>query len=267
MESNYSQTNAEKLKQVQTILKESVTALSPYLEFKEGVNERIPELENYCNPKRYYHNLDHVLNMLDTFESYYQKVSSSYFKYDINPYGHDVIANNIAKILNIGKIAIIFHDIVYDPTSKTNEEDSVEVLKSKFIFKDDVTWYICSSFIFETMNNPFTIYNFLKIDRDNFLFEKDDENLFSLAFVLADWDVMIDNSKTIYYVGDIAKECIDGFGIKRADYLEGRLKFIKNTLNDWNEFMFNNKELTNIYDNLKRMEDQIYMELRREYKV
>ena len=61
----------------------------------------------YQEPHRAYHTLDHLNHMFRLFEQNRSKLLSP----------HAVA------------LAILFHDIVYDPTSSTNEEDSAELLR------------------------------------------------------------------------------------------------------------------------------------------
>jgi predicted metal-dependent HD superfamily phosphohydrolase len=63
----------------------------------------------YCEPNRYYHNLNHIIFMTSMF-------------FDLKEY-KKINDNEKYSIL----LSILFHDIVYDVKSSTNEEDSVEI--------------------------------------------------------------------------------------------------------------------------------------------
>lgn len=63
--------------------------------------------EKYSEPHRYYHTWEHILYMVDKAEKY------------------GYLYNNVI-------LAILFHDIVYDPLRKDNEEKSSELFKSFF---------------------------------------------------------------------------------------------------------------------------------------
>ncbi|MFD1770596.1 HD domain-containing protein [Sphingobacterium suaedae] len=64
-------------------------------------------VDAYGNPGRYYHNLTHIRHMLSEAES-----------------ARDTI-NDYDSLL----LAVFYHDVVYDPTSTTNEENSVRFAK------------------------------------------------------------------------------------------------------------------------------------------
>lgn len=59
----------------------------------------------YNEPQRYYHTLEHIQALLNLADQYAAQLSD--------------------KLVVL--LAIYFHDIIYDPKSKTNEEDSAEV--------------------------------------------------------------------------------------------------------------------------------------------
>lgn len=72
-------------------------------------------IDNYFESHRHYHKIDHILDLCTKAES-----------------SSDVILDE--KLLK----AIVFHDVIYDPKSGTNEEDSVRYMNSLGIFDDDV---------------------------------------------------------------------------------------------------------------------------------
>lgn len=64
--------------------------------------------KNYSEKHRYYHNLKHIAMCLEYFDRYY-------------------LANPNFQDKDIVETALWFHDIVYNPKSSTNEEDSAEL--------------------------------------------------------------------------------------------------------------------------------------------
>ncbi len=71
----------------------------------------ISEIKNYCESHRYYHNFDHILNMIN-FAS-----------------NSGILTNKLLK-------AIIFHDIIYDPKANNNEERSANIALKYFNDKE-----------------------------------------------------------------------------------------------------------------------------------
>jgi len=68
------------------------------------------EIENnYSGKSRYYHNLQHLENMFEEI---------------------DAVRNQIEKFDNIS-FSIFYHDVIYDATSKLNEEKSADVAKER----------------------------------------------------------------------------------------------------------------------------------------
>lgn len=70
---------------------------------------------HYNEPHRAYHNLTHINALLTLSATYRERI-------------HDSVAVDLA---------IIFHDIIYNPKSKTNEEDSAALFTSLFANKID----------------------------------------------------------------------------------------------------------------------------------
>jgi pantetheine-phosphate adenylyltransferase len=78
-------------------------------------NIPIEVLDRYYEPHRYYHNIDHILDMLNRSLDRYKNV----------------------KFYDELTLAIIFHDIIYDPQKNDNEEQSAELFYS-FLKNDDI---------------------------------------------------------------------------------------------------------------------------------
>lgn len=82
-------------------------------------NELNVILNHYNEPHRYYHNIDHIIDMIE----------SALFQ--------DENFNNI----NVDEdllLAILYHDIIYDPKSKNNEQKSADLFKKYHPDNDDV---------------------------------------------------------------------------------------------------------------------------------
>lgn len=83
----------------------------------------------YNEPQRYYHTLDHIQALLNLADKYDTAISDKITVY----------------------LAIYFHDIVYDPKSKTNEEDSAELFAKHFrSVLDEATCQKVYQYIIET---------------------------------------------------------------------------------------------------------------------
>ncbi|WP_139419536.1 HD domain-containing protein [Chryseobacterium mulctrae] len=65
--------------------------------------------KKYSGKSRYYHNLQHLENMFEEI---------------------DAVRNQIEKFDNIS-FSIFYHDVIYDPTSKLNEEKSADIAKER----------------------------------------------------------------------------------------------------------------------------------------
>jgi predicted metal-dependent HD superfamily phosphohydrolase len=64
-------------------------------------------LSRYTEPQRHYHTVSHISSMLQLSEKYENQI-------------HNTVAV---------KLAILFHDFIYDPTAKDNEEQSAKYFK------------------------------------------------------------------------------------------------------------------------------------------
>lgn len=69
-------------------------------------------LNCYQEPQRFYHNTEHLINVLELLDFAKQNIT---------------IADNVADII---ELALWYHDSVYDPTKHDNEEKSVELFLS-----------------------------------------------------------------------------------------------------------------------------------------
>ncbi len=86
--------------------------LDDVIELNNGFNV----LKETTDPKRHYHNWEHVLNVIDYIE-----------KLDISDADYKILI-----------ITALYHDIVYDPKSTTNEEDSAKYIDNLNLSIDDI---------------------------------------------------------------------------------------------------------------------------------
>lgn len=91
--------------------------------------------EYYYRSNRNYHNIDHISNCLHSLHMLKQ-------------------LHNVDVTIEM-KLAIIFHDIVYDPFSKTNEENSVKVFETFIheISEENIDSNLVKYFILGTKHN------------------------------------------------------------------------------------------------------------------
>ncbi|MEY8760927.1 HD domain-containing protein [Chryseobacterium tongliaoense] len=83
----------------------------PFTSDQDLINNLWWEIEQkYSEKKRYYHNLEHLGNMFSEIEA---------------------IKDLISDFSNIS-FAIFYHDVIYDASSKTNEEKSAEFAQIRF---------------------------------------------------------------------------------------------------------------------------------------
>lgn len=151
-------------------------------------------LSMWNESQRFYHNLDHLNKLLD----------------DINEkYGHLSSEKELDKL----KLTALFHDIVYDPQSKTNEEDSAEFFVSLCGDKSDKDIQDIKQAILDTKTHESTSglsEKFNKLDMSVVEGDYDD---------LIKWEQGIKNEYS--FVGPEA-------------YKEGRLAFLESLLDKYN---------------------------------
>lgn len=102
-------------------------------------------IERYSEPQRYYHTTSHLFRLLELFNKHKSKFS-----------------NPRAVFL-----AIVFHDIVYDPQSKDNELNSARLLKDWIGTDQDCTiaeQYILATIKHSLINDDQDIKYFLDFD-------------------------------------------------------------------------------------------------------
>lgn len=110
---------------------------SPLMPNCLSLDERIKLVEQMRSGDRAYHTLQH-------WGELWNSVQQAAKKYPIH-----------GQSLEILKILVVFHDIIYNPQSKTNEEDSVEYFKKfrKWFEFDDTSLNIIVSTILATKNH------------------------------------------------------------------------------------------------------------------
>lgn len=112
-----------------------VQLLSSY-EIPKSFSESVWELieQKYNETHRYYHTLSHIYDLLTLVDRYESLLSNS----------------------RVVRLAIYFHDIIYDPISKTNEEDSAQLFRETFQsvhFIDAATTDLVCHYIIKTKHH------------------------------------------------------------------------------------------------------------------
>lgn len=94
--------------------------------------------EKYCETHRHYHTLTHIYDLLTLADRYESLLSNA----------------------RVVRLAIYFHDIIYEPTSKTNEEDSAKVFRDtmqspdlRYFHIDTATIDLVCHYILQTKNH------------------------------------------------------------------------------------------------------------------
>lgn len=72
-------------------------------------------IEKWCESHRYYHNIDHLFDILDSLETEWSEGNIDIAEYQVL------------------SVSALFHDVIYDPRSNQNEEESIKY------YKDTVT--------------------------------------------------------------------------------------------------------------------------------
>ena len=159
---------------------------------------------------RYYHNLDHLLDLINLINTDFERN-----RFDSNVY---------EKLI----IVALFHDIIYDPSSSNNEEDSAEFLKSVCSDLDKINDIIQS--IIDTKNHT---------------------NSSELSEIFNEYDMDIVNrdiDSLIKWEDDIFNEYHKFY--TKEEYKQGRIKFINSIIDKYPGNM------ANLQDLLKYIEDK-----------
>lgn len=159
---------------------------------------------------RYYHNLDHLLDLINLINTDFERN-----RFDSNVY---------EKLL----IVALFHDIIYGPSSSSNEEDSAEFLKSVCNDLDKINDITQS--IIDTKNH---------------------NNSSELSEIFNEYDMDIVNrdiDSLIKWEDDIFSEYHKFYTTE--EYKQGRIKFINSIIDKYPGNM------ANLQDLLKYIEDK-----------
>ena len=163
-----------------------------FVDEEKWFNTIFPKIINYYTDKnRYYHNIDHIKDML-------------------NHLNKDFKENLSKKQIIILKLSIIFHDIIYDPTQKDNEKQSAEFafeyLKDALV--DDVT---CN----EVYDNILKTQYHLNVKPENHIQE-----------ILIDLDLRGFGTDTYWINGFLFRK--EFSHLTDDEWFKGRIKFLEN---------------------------------------
>lgn len=167
-----------------------VSLLSNYPSSNRTVSDSLwNEIETrYSEPHRAYHNLNHLYQMLGEFETVKAKLEDS----------------------EMVLFALYYHDLVYDPKSKTNEEESAKIAEERLlelgIRKERVS--VCSNHILATKSHRLG----------------DNSNTDTKYFLDMDLSILgSEENQYLEYTKNIRKE----YSIySDEDYRKGRIQFL-----------------------------------------
>jgi predicted metal-dependent HD superfamily phosphohydrolase len=163
------------------------------LHLTEKLKEEILEtvITKYSEPHRHYHTLRHIDHLLLLAQQNRDRL----------------------RDFNLVVTAIIFHDIIYDPQSKTNEEDSAIFFKSSF-----------SPFLDEAMCNKAVEY--ILATKLHKVSDSDDGDL----KLFIDFDMSILGADRIAYTEYAAQIRREYIHVEHSAYCHGRAAFLKSTI-------------------------------------
>lgn len=104
-------------------------------------------IDHYSAPGRHYHNLSHIHHCLDMF---FELLTHK----ELSKWGR---AEKTSMLL-----AILFHDIVYNPLSSTNEEESAKFLENTEMYLGLGRWNTSTRFILATKNHHEQFADYVK---------------------------------------------------------------------------------------------------------
>ena len=127
--------------------------LSNYVSEK-SITFFLPNL--WADKRRFYHNTGHLVQILEDIES------NLFFK-ELNAYEKEALL-----------LAAFFHDAIYDPRKKDNEDASIRFFKSSYISKDEKMQHVVCNLIEATKyrKRPFGKLERIFWDADNAVFKK-----------------------------------------------------------------------------------------------
>lgn len=157
-------------------------------------------LDWWQQPHRHYHTLDHLYSVLDQIEH-------------LHPAEYDK---------SLLKVAALFHDVVYDPRKKDNEELSAQL-------------FMCSILDDSVRENSGVVKKIAQVIRNTALRKSDD--LLSQKLIDMDYSILAsDDVALIEYERGIFKE-YQWTSVK--EYVEGRKAFLKSLLDDFPQYARN----------------------------
>lgn len=176
---------------------ESIVKNEFYIECRKFWNsdfiEKIWEvlLDNYSQKIRYYHNMNHIINMIKFYDNYKKKI------------------NDYSSIF----LATWFHDVVYNPKKDDNET------KSSNLFRN----LIKGSGLSEEIIDKICGYILFTKNHENF---EDNEDL----KIFLDSDLFILGSKESEYTRYAMAIRAEYFHVKNEDYFFGRKRILEKFL-------------------------------------
>ena len=189
-------------------------------------------INGYSAPGRHYHNLSHILHCLNMFFELLPCKELSRWK----------IEEKTAMLL-----AILFHDIVYNPLSSTNEEESVKTMRKAEMdlglgrwTATGAQWNAASDFIMATKNHHERFATYRHNSNDSMLTA-------AMGFFL-DIDMSILGSKWedySRYASNVRKEYEM---YTDEQWTAGRLKFLQTQLTQRNGAIFNSSYFLEKYN-------------------
>jgi len=163
-------------------------------------------LDKWSEPHRIYHNLSHLQDLIS-------QINEDYGNGELNQYQRDKLF-----------IVALFHDIVYEPTSEFNEENSANFFMSLVNEKFDIDIVEIKQMILDTKNHiPSTPLSEKFINYDMKICERNIEEL-------TGWE-------------DSIREEFSMFG--NEEYKEGRIIFLEKIINRFPSNMDNILDLMN----------------------
>lgn len=193
-------------------------------------------VEKNYSPIRTYHNLNHIFDLLSLFDDHFLL-----FKKSINN------ESDTSKKELVIMLSILFHDIVYEPTSSTNEEDSVTILESVLLAYNFNDKELQQELLDEITKYILTTKTHHKKRFEN-TFSNQNEDVFLLFFIDLDLSILASSEDRFNrYSQQIRKE----FEVyPENEYISGRSAFLENFLNQ--PYIYATKYFHNLWEEKAR---------------
>ena len=126
-------------------------------------------------PYRFYHNMDHIMEIISDVKKEYPKVFWTDYK-------GNVLDQDVKDLHDLGVLFAVFHDVIYEPWRTDNEEKSIEYMKENLIrnrenskhFDDLEKLITYSKYTFNHYTEvPVKYWKYLKYDLKVFLGDED----------------------------------------------------------------------------------------------